>query len=81
VEFNHFTHASPDEYDLACDECHHGYERGKNLKFMMNCRQCHYNTFHASLCEDDDMHVRCIGRNCINCHSDGVDDCQICHKE
>jgi hypothetical protein len=25
--------------------------------------------------------MRCIGKNCIECHSDGVDDCTLCHQE
>jgi hypothetical protein len=25
--------------------------------------------------------MRCIGKNCIECHSDGVDDCTLCHEE
>jgi hypothetical protein len=26
------------------------------------------------------MHLRCIGKNCLECHSEGWDDCEICHR-
>lgn len=81
VEFNHLSHADPDEFGLDCDECHHGYSKEKKKNFPMKCRRCHYNTKYESICEDADTHTRCIGKNCIDCHADGVDDCSICHKE
>lgn len=81
VVFNHFSHASPDEYDIECQTCHHGYQRKKPGVFPMNCRRCHYNTKYTQICEDADIHMRCIGKNCIECHSDGVDDCTLCHEE
>ena len=85
VTFNHLTHASPDDFDIACDTCHHGYKAGdKETKafpgYPMNCRRCHYNTKYETICESDDVHSRCIGKNCIDCHTDGADDCEICHK-
>ncbi len=81
VVFNHFSHASPDEYDIECQTCHHGYQRKRQGVFPMNCRRCHYNTKYTQICEDADTHMRCIGKNCIECHSDGVDDCTLCHEE
>jgi hypothetical protein len=81
VLFNHFAHASPDEYDIECESCHHGYKTENRKKFPMNCRRCHYNSKYAHICEDADTHMRCIGKNCIECHSDGIDDCTLCHKE
>ncbi len=79
VKFDHFKHASPDEYDLECSECHH--EIGGKEPYSMNCRQCHYNTKYAKICEDEDSHVRCVGKNCVDCHSEGTENCEICHKE
>jgi hypothetical protein len=81
VVFNHFSHASTDEYGLDCESCHHGYTPEKQKTFPMNCRRCHYNTKYKSLCEKNDYHVRCIGKNCLDCHSEGSEDCEICHKE
>jgi hypothetical protein len=81
VVFNHFAHADPDEYGLDCTECHHGYTKENKKIFPMNCRRCHYNTKYVKICEDADTHARCIGKNCMNCHEDGADDCTICHKE
>jgi hypothetical protein len=81
VVFNHFAHASPDEFGLDCADCHHGYTKEKKKIFPMNCRRCHYNTKYESLCESADTHTRCIGKNCIDCHSDGEEDCSLCHKE
>lgn len=80
VAFDHKTHASADGYDLGCDTCHHGYKPEKK-SFPMNCRRCHYNTKYKSICENEDTHVRCIGKNCVDCHTDGAEDCEICHKE
>lgn len=80
IKFDHFRHASPDEYALDCEECHHGYTKDKQ-HFPMNCRRCHYNTKYSSLCENADTHTRCIGKNCIDCHSEGAEECEFCHKE
>lgn len=81
VVFNHFGHADPDEYGLDCENCHHDYTKENKKKFPMNCRRCHYNTKYEKICENEDTHVRCIGKNCVDCHSDGAEDCSICHKE
>lgn len=81
VVFDHFKHASPDEYDLGCDECHHGYKPEKKKTFVMSCRRCHYNTKYEKICENADTHVRCIGKNCLNCHEEGKENCEMCHKE
>ncbi|UCH95765.1 MAG: hypothetical protein JSV88_02670 [Candidatus Aminicenantes bacterium] len=81
VVFDHLTHASPDGYDLACDTCHHGYKPENKKSFPMNCRRCHYNTKYETICEDEETHARCVGKNCVDCHTDGAEDCEICHKE
>jgi hypothetical protein len=81
VVFDHLTHASADGYDLSCDTCHHGYKPENKKSFPMNCRRCHYNTKYKSVCENEDTHVRCVGKNCVDCHTDGAEDCEICHKE
>lgn len=81
VVFDHLTHASADGYDVACDTCHHGYKPGGKKSFPMNCRRCHYNTKYKSVCGNKEPHVRCIGKSCIDCHTDGAEDCEICHKE
>ena len=81
VVFDHFKHASPDEYDVDCESCHHGYKPENKKIFVMNCRRCHYNKKYEKICESADTHVRCIGKNCLECHSEGTEKCEICHKE
>ena len=81
VEFDHYIHASPDEFDLGCEACHHGYEEELAGTYPMSCRRCHDNTEYESICEDADIHSSCIGANCIECHTDGGDDCEICHEQ
>lgn len=79
VVFDHFKHSSPDEYAQDCEKCHHKLEN-KN-PYSMNCRRCHYNKKYEKICENEDTHVRCIGKNCMNCHSDDAENCEKCHKE
>lgn len=81
VVFDHLTHASADGYDLACDTCHHGYKPENKKSFPMNCRRCHYNKKYESVCGNEETHARCVGKNCVDCHTDGAEDCEICHKE
>jgi len=81
VIFDHFKHASPDEYDLSCDECHHGFTAEKTKTFPMNCRRCHYNTKYTPICENADTHMRCIGKKCLDCHTEGTEECGLCHKD
>jgi hypothetical protein len=81
VVFDHLTHASDDGYDVECDTCHHGYKPENKKTFPMNCRRCHYNKKYETVCENEETHVRCVGKNCVDCHSDGAEDCEICHKE
>lgn len=81
VVFDHFTHASEDGYELECETCHHGYKPGNKKLFPMNCRRCHYNKKYEPICAEQDTHTRCIGKNCVDCHTDGTEDCEICHKE
>ena len=81
VVFDHSAHASADGIGLECDTCHHGYSAGKKNSFPMNCRRCHYNKQYKGLCENEETHTVCIGKNCMDCHSDGAENCEICHKE
>lgn len=81
VVFDHLKHTSPDEYDLGCDECHHGYKPENKKTFAMNCRRCHYNSKYQKICENTDTHVRCIGKSCLKCHEEGSEKCEMCHKE
>ncbi len=87
VVFDHFLHISEDGCAIECETCHHGYDAVKKKQsvnmqsFPMSCRRCHYNTFYGDICDSDEMHARCIGKQCIECHDDGGDNCQICHKE
>ncbi len=81
VVFDHFKHTSPDEYGVDCETCHHDYKPENKKSSPMNCRRCHYNKKYEPICENEDTHVRCIGKNCLDCHSDGSEDCEICHKE
>lgn len=80
VVFDHFSHSSADGYDLECKTCHHGF-KPESKNFPMNCRRCHYNKKYESLCKNEETHIRCIGKNCVDCHEDGKEDCAICHKE
>ena len=81
VVFDHFKHASADGYEVECETCHHGFKPENKKAFPMNCRRCHYNKNYNSVCEKQETHVRCIGKNCMDCHEDGAEDCEICHKE
>ena len=82
VVFEHRLHASPESLDLACADCHHDYTPEKKESVNMNCRQCHYSDQEEFLqmCSDASIHKRCIGYNCINCHSDGLENCEMCHE-
>ena len=81
VLFSHKDHSSTDGYDLGCDTCHHQYSAESPDTLSMNCRQCHYNTKYMNICENADTHTRCIGKSCVECHTDGADNCEICHKD
>lgn len=81
VVFNHKNHSSSDGYDLGCETCHHKYLPENLGGFAMNCRQCHYNTKYSSLCENEETHTRCIGKQCVECHTEGEENCEMCHKD
>jgi hypothetical protein len=81
VNFDHLIHASADGYDLACNTCHHGYKPENKKSFPMNCRRCHYNKKYKTVCGKEETHIRCVGKKCVDCHTDGAEDCEICHKE
>jgi hypothetical protein len=80
VVFEHLEHTSPDGYELECESCHHNYstEETKNENTSMNCRECHYSKKLKTVCEDADVHKRCIGENCMQCHEEN---CEFCHKQ
>jgi hypothetical protein len=81
VAFDHALHAGVD-LGLGCGDCHHeiAAEEMQSLAREKSCRACHYERAdEIPLCELDDMHARCVGANCTNCH--GADDCSICHLE
>lgn len=85
VVFDHRYHSSPEGVDLACSDCHHDYDPEKkdsSEKVEMNCRRCHYSNQEEfqEMCSDATIHKRCIGYNCINCHSDGLENCGMCHE-
>jgi hypothetical protein len=83
VVFDHFLHASADGLELSCDSCHHGYKPEEKKSAAMSCGRCHYNQKYKSLCETEDAenHINCISRNCMECHSDSMEDCEMCHKD
>ncbi len=81
VVFMHKEHSSKDGYEIDCKTCHHNYQPDSKKEYSMNCRQCHYNSKYKSLCEKEETHIRCIGKQCMECHTDGEENCEICHKE
>ncbi len=81
VVFNHKDHASEENYDLGCETCHHNYLPENVSIYSMNCRQCHYNSSYSSVCKNAEVHTRCIGKKCTECHTEGEENCEICHKD
>jgi hypothetical protein len=79
VVFDHLEHASPEGYELECESCHHNYsaEEENEDSAIMNCRECHYSKKLTTVCEDADVHKRCIGENCMQCHEEN---CEFCHQ-
>jgi hypothetical protein len=79
VTFDHQMHSSKDGLELECKECHHGYSDEKARTYPMSCRRCHYNTKLSEICTQEEIHVRCIGKNCVACHTDDAENCEKCH--
>ena len=89
VTFSHQMHA--EDYDVACKECHHIYEDGKNIwedgDSVEKCASCH-DPFES---EDKAMKLRtAFHKNCKGCHKqlkkEGISDdapyrkCTDCHE-
>jgi len=80
VIFDHREHKG--EYDIKCSSCHHEAD-SEDSNIEWNCRSCHsIGMENYLICEDNPPH-KCIGSNCIDCHTkNGIDttDCKACHK-
>lgn len=69
VRFSHLAHA--DNYDVACTECHHDYQDGKNVwkegDPVKKCIECH-----SPLKSEDKIKKLQLAfhNNCKNCHKD-----------
>ena len=67
VPFSHLAHA--EDYEVACTECHHDYEDGKNLweegDIAYRCSECH-----DPLESDGNTKKLLLAyhNNCIGCH-------------
>jgi hypothetical protein len=86
VVFPHLHHSDDSGGAFECTECHHKYDPaakdstemdGKN---GMDCRACHYNNADVveTVCADDPIHPRCIGKKCLSCHEG--EECTFCHR-
>ncbi|MFH1729721.1 MAG: cytochrome c3 family protein [Pseudomonadota bacterium] len=82
VVFDHKMHSSEDAAAVECSECHHNYDPDTKEKQESNCRKCHYDKKLESVCADDPIHTRCVGKNCYDCHADAAEEqgCKFCHK-
>ena len=89
VEFTHLNHA--EDYEIACTECHHEYEEGKNVweegNEVKKCVSCH----NLSKSEGNIKKASiAFHRNCKGCHRElaktGVSEdapykqCTSCHE-
>jgi hypothetical protein len=90
VPFEHLMHA--EDYEVACNECHHVYEEGKNVweegDPVQKCGECH----DPSETKGDVKKLRlAFHKNCKNCHKklvkEGISDaapyrkCNDCHEK
>jgi len=90
VTFDHSTHAY--DYDIACKECHHTYEDGKNIweegDPVNKCIECH----DPNESDGPIKNLRLsFHRNCKTCHKDmakeGITEdapfkkCSGCHEK
>ena len=90
VPFTHLDHA--ENYDVACNECHHEYEDGKNIweegDYVNQCVECH----DPNESDDEIKNLRLsFHRNCKTCHKkaaeEGISDdapyrkCSGCHEK
>ncbi|MGD2127091.1 MAG: cytochrome c3 family protein [Desulfobacteraceae bacterium] len=89
VTFSHQGHA--EDYEVACNECHHFYEDGKNIweegDYVEKCYSCH-DPFDS---EGNIKKLRiAFHKNCKGCHKrmkkEGISDeapyrnCKDCHE-
>ena len=90
VPFSHLSHA--EDYDVACNECHHYYEDGKNIweegDPVNKCIDCHD-------ADESDGNIKNLRlsfhRNCKICHKnmakEGISEdapfkkCSGCHEK
>lgn len=90
VSFAHLDHA--ENYDVACNECHHEYEDGKNMweegDYVNQCVECH----DANESDDEVKNLRLsFHKNCKTCHKKAAEEgisedapyrtCRGCHKK
>jgi len=83
VVFDHHAHATSDDYDLECSECHHKPGAGTGAK-TPRCDLCHLEGSKTNKSfEDADVHTHSVGAKCGECHDDEIDDesCEFCHRE
>ena len=88
VPFTHLDHV--ENYDVACKDCHHDYEDGKNIweegDYVNKCIECH----DPNESDEDIKNLRLsFHRNCKTCHKnaakEGISDeapfrkCSGCH--
>ena len=69
VRFSHLNHS--EDYDVACSECHHDYQDGKNVwkegDPVKRCFACH----NPLKSEEKVKKLKlAFHRNCKNCHKD-----------
>ncbi len=81
VKFPHEKHIK--EYKIACKECHHIYENGKNIwkqgEPVKKCAECHSPIRKRHQKPMDLMHA--YHRNCMGCHKKMAKEGKISQKE
>ena len=76
VMLDHKKHASPDGYEIACDECHHMWDEDEGAK-PEACGQCHEVDGEDPIKRYEAFHMQCMG-----CHEDAENapvECSGCH--
>ena len=90
VTFSHLAHA--EDYEVACNECHHDYEDGKNVweegDPVNKCSECH-----DPVVSDGNLKKLMLAyhTNCVGCHKKLVKEgtseeapykkCYECHEK
>lgn len=84
VDFNHLEHV--EDYDVACDQCHHDYKGGENIwkkgDPVKKCTQCH----NPKKKQGEKVYrlVFAYHFNCKKCHQEndsGPTACEDCHTK